>query len=315
MQLIHAKGLTKRFHDKTAVDHVDLEVCRGEVVGFLGPNGAGKSTTMKMIAGFLEPDEGSVAVCGHDVQDEPILAKSHIGYLPEGAPAYADMIVGDFLEFAGKMRRMPKRQLNNRLADMADQIALRDVWDQPIETLSKGFKRRVGIAQALIHDPDVLILDEPTDGLDPNQKHEMRKLIRSISAEKGIIVSTHILEEVEAVCSRAVIIANGQVLADETPHDLVARAAEKNAIRLTVASKEPDQVLAKVKPIADGAQVEVIERFNGSTRLLIKPTGVQTPPAQWASKLQDAEIDIEDIGLYRPSLEDVFRDITQGRPH
>ena len=315
MQLIEAKGLTKRFRDKTAVDHVDLNVSRGEVVGFLGPNGAGKSTTMKMISGFLEPDEGRVSVCGHDVQAEPILAKTHLGYLPEGAPAYADMIVGDFLEFAGKMRRIPKSQLNDRLADMADQIGLADVWDQPIETLSKGFKRRVGIAQALIHDPDVLILDEPTDGLDPNQKHEMRKLIRSIAAEKGIIVSTHILEEVEAVCTRAVIIAQGKVLADEAPHDLVARAAEQNAIRVTVASKEAEQVLAKVKPLADNASVEVIERFNGSTRLLIKPSGKVTPPVQLATKLQEAEIDVEDIGLYRPSLEDVFRNITREHLH
>lgn len=315
MQLIEAKGLTKRFRDKIAVDHVDLDVDRGEVVGFLGPNGAGKSTTMKMISGFLEPDEGRVSVCGHDVLSDPIQAKARLGYLPEGAPAYGDMVVGDFLEFAGKMRRIPKRQLNDRLADVADQIGLVDVWDQQIETLSKGYKRRVGIAQALVHDPDVLILDEPTDGLDPNQKHEMRKLIRSIAAEKGIIVSTHILEEVEAVCTRAVIIAKGKVLADETPHDLVARAAEPNAVRLTVASKEADQVAAKIKSLAENASIEVIERFNGSTRLLIKPAGKATPPAQLASKLQEAEIDVEDIGLYRPSLEDVFRTITQEHLH
>ena len=315
MTLIEAKELTKTFRGKVAVDHVSLNVTRGEVVGFLGPNGAGKSTTMKMIAGFLEPDEGQVSVCGYDVQSDTKKAQAHIGYLPEGAPAYGDMVVGDFLAFAGKMRHMPKRALNDRLADMAEQIGLADVWDQQIETLSKGYKRRVGIAQALINDPDVLILDEPTDGLDPNQKHEMRNLIRSISTDKGIIVSTHILEEVEAVCTRAVIIANGKVLADETPHDLVARPAKKDAIRLTVASKQTEELLAKIRPLVHDANIEVVERFDGLTSFLITQSGQSSSPAHLASQLAQAQVDVEDIGIYRPSLEDVFREITQDRLH
>ena len=313
MQLIDAKGLCKSFGDNVAVDHVDLCVSRGEVVGFLGPNGAGKSTTMKMISGFLEPDEGGAAICGYDIQTDPINAKRHIGYLPEGAPAYGDMIVGDFLEFVGKLRGLRGIRLNDRLADMAELINLADVWSQQIESLSKGYKRRVGIAQALIHDPDVLILDEPTDGLDPNQKHEMRSLIRSIAADKSIIVSTHILEEVEAVCKRAVIISAGRILADENPHTLTEKAVRKGAIRLTLTCEDPQDILDRIRPIAGDADVEVLERLNGSTRLLLKPLGKPEAPAELASRLRAANIDVVEIGLYRPSLEDVFRDITGNR--
>lgn len=313
MQLIQANALTKAFGDKTVVDHVDLEVTRGEVVGFLGPNGAGKSTTMKMIAGFLEPDEGSASICGYDVQSDPLDAKRHVGYLPEGAPAYSEMVVGDFLEFVAKLRQVPGNERNTRLAEMAERINLTEVWDQQIENLSKGYKRRVGIAQALIHDPDVLILDEPTDGLDPNQKHEMRSLIRSIAQDKAIIVSTHILEEVEAVCSRAVIIAEGKILADEAPHDLMANATEEHTIRMTISASEGEDVLAKVGGVAGAADIELVSRVNGSACLLFRPSGRPSQPAQLASKLQRAKIEVEEIGFHRPSLEDVFRQITQPR--
>lgn len=315
MNLIEASGLTKTFGENRAVDGVSLSVKRGEVVGFLGPNGAGKSTTMKMISGFLEPDEGTAAVCGHDVGTDPINAKSKVGYLPEGAPAYADMVVADFLTFVGKLRGLKGDRLNDRLADMAEQINLTEVWDQQIENLSKGYKRRVGIAQALIHDPDVLILDEPTDGLDPNQKHEMRVLIRSIAKDKAIIISTHILEEVEAVCTRAVIIANGKILADETPQNLTGQLTTPDTIRVTIASKSAKDAMTKVSPHTGKAEVEVLERFNGSTSLLVKPTGKATQPAQLASKLQRAKVEVEEIGLYRPSLEDVFRQITRPEQH
>ncbi|MEM7425207.1 MAG: ATP-binding cassette domain-containing protein [Pseudomonadota bacterium] len=309
--MIEVKGLTKTFGENRAVDGVDMTVARGEVVGFLGPNGAGKSTTMKMISGFLEPDEGSAAVCGHDVQMNPIEAKRNVGYLPEGAPAYSDMVVTDFLEFVGKLRGLRGGGLKDRLADMAEQINLTEVWDQQIENLSKGYKRRVGIAQALIHDPDVLILDEPTDGLDPNQKHEMRSLIRSIAADKAIIVSTHILEEVEAVCSRAIIIAEGKVLADEAPEDLTAKMTVPNTIRVAVTSSSAEEAVSQVAAHAGKAEVEVLERLNGSTALLVKPNGRTTQPGQLASKLQRAKVEVEEIGLYRPSLEDVFRQITR----
>ena len=224
MALVETRDLVKRFGNFTAVDGISFSVGRGEVVGFLGPNGAGKSTTMRLIAGFLEPTSGSAAISGHDSHEAPLAARQHLGYLPEGAPLYPDISVAGFLEFVAQMRGMDKAATQRRLGELVERIQLSEVWDRRIETLSKGYKRRVGIAQALVHDPDVLILDEPTDGLDPNQKHEVRELIRAIAANKAIIISTHILEEVEAVCTRAIVIARGKLLADATPEALIARA-------------------------------------------------------------------------------------------
>ena len=194
-------------------------------LGFLGPNGAGKSTTMKMITGFLAPTSGSVRVCGHDVAAAPLAAKACMGYLPEGAPSYAEMTVRAFLEFIADVRGLSGERRKSRLDDVVARLALESVLHQVIETLSKGFKRRVGLAQALLHDPPVLILDEPTDGLDPNQKHQVRTLINDMAKDKIIVISTHILEEVDAVCNRAIIIANGRILADDTPQGLAARSA------------------------------------------------------------------------------------------
>ncbi|HEU4604361.1 MAG TPA: ABC transporter ATP-binding protein [Steroidobacteraceae bacterium] len=223
--MIEISHLTKRYGSLTAVDDISFTVSPGEVLGFLGPNGAGKSTTMKMITGFISPTAGSVRVCGHDVEAAPIAAKSCMGYLPEGAPNYPEMTVGAFLEFIANVRGLSGEQRKARLDDVIARLSLASVLPQVIETLSKGFKRRVGLAQALLHDPQVLILDEPTDGLDPNQKHEVRALINAMSKDKIIVISTHILEEVDAVCSRAIIIANGKILADEAPKALASRAA------------------------------------------------------------------------------------------
>lgn len=222
--MIEVNQLTKRYGPLTAVDGITFKVEAGEVLGFLGPNGAGKSTTMKMIAGFLAPTSGSVTVCGHDVVEQPIAAKSVMGYLPEGAPSYAEMTVAAFLEFIANVRGLTGADRRGRFEDVVGRLALGRVLNQPIETLSKGYKRRVGLAQAILHDPKVLILDEPTDGLDPNQKHEVRTLIDAMAKDKIIIISTHILEEVDAVCTRAIIIANGRILADDTPGNLEARA-------------------------------------------------------------------------------------------
>ncbi|MBY0336732.1 MAG: ABC transporter ATP-binding protein [Acetobacteraceae bacterium] len=213
--LIEIERLTKRFGGFTAVDGVSFSVRRGEVVGFLGPNGAGKSTTMRMLAGFITPTSGTARICGHDVQAEPQAAKRALGFLPEGAPTYPEMTVAAFLRFVADVR-------GKGVAEVARAMSLTQIESvrlQPIETLSKGFKRRVGLAQALLHDPPVLVLDEPTDGLDPNQKHEVRALIRAMAPEKAIVISTHILEEVEAVCTRAIVIARGKVLADGKPED------------------------------------------------------------------------------------------------
>ena len=222
--VIETVGLTKVFGTKTAVDDLSFRVQQGEVLGFLGPNGAGKSTTMKMITGFLAPTAGTALVQGHDVTRAPIAVKAAIGYLPEGAPAYPDMTPRGFLGFVAGIRGFDGAERRKRVAAAMAMTQLEDVALQPIDTLSKGFKRRVGLAQALLHDPSVLILDEPTDGLDPNQKFEVRKLITEMSAEKSIIISTHILEEVDAVCSRAMIIAAGRIVIDGTPAELAARS-------------------------------------------------------------------------------------------
>ena len=222
--LIEIDGLTKRFGAFTAVDSVSFRVARGEVLGFLGPNGAGKSTTMRMLAGFMIPTAGTARICGHDVQTDGVAARRMLGFLPEGAPTYPEMSVTGFLRFCAKIRGFSGAELDRRVDHALGLTRLESVRLQPVETLSKGFKRRVGLAQALLHDPPVLVLDEPTDGLDPNQKHEVRKLIAEMRAEKAIVISTHILEEVDAVCTRAIIIANGRILADDTPGNLESRA-------------------------------------------------------------------------------------------
>jgi len=221
--LIEIDRLTKRFGHFTAVDDISFEVRRGEVLGFLGPNGAGKSTTMRMLAGFMPPSAGTARICGHDVQSDSVAARRMLGFLPEGAPTYPDMTVTGVLTFVARIRGYHGRDLPARLEDAIALTRLESVRLQPIETLSKGFKRRVGLALALLHDPPVLVLDEPTDGLDPNQKHEARELIRGMAQHKAIVISTHILEEVDAVCTRAIIIAAGRIVADETPTALCAR--------------------------------------------------------------------------------------------
>ncbi|HEY2620269.1 MAG TPA: ABC transporter ATP-binding protein [Acetobacteraceae bacterium] len=221
--LIEITGLTKRFGSFTAVDDVTFSVARGEVLGFLGPNGAGKSTTMRMLAGFMIPTAGTASICGHDVQGGGVAARRVLGFLPEGAPTYPEMTVTGFLTFCAKVRGFVGRELAQRVEHAVELTRLGGVLLQPVETLSKGFKRRVGLAQALLHDPPVLVLDEPTDGLDPNQKHEVRALIAQMAPHKAIVISTHILEEVDAVCSRAIIIAAGRVVADETPAELQRR--------------------------------------------------------------------------------------------
>jgi ABC-2 type transport system ATP-binding protein len=222
--MIQTQNLTKHYHGLVAVDDLTFSVQPGEVLGFLGPNGAGKSTTMRMIAGFVAPTGGSASICGHAITAEPIAAKAALGYLPEGAPSYGEMTVEGFLDFIANVRGLAGATRRTRLDYVIGRLQLEGVLEQSVETLSKGFKRRVGLAQAIVHDPRVLILDEPTDGLDPMQKHEVRALISEIAKEKTIVISTHILEEVDAVCTRAIIIAHGKLVADDTPAGLKARA-------------------------------------------------------------------------------------------
>ena len=312
IKLIEAKNLKKSFGDFVAVDNINLNVERGEVVGFLGPNGAGKSTTMKMLTGFLEPDGGEIFIEGIDLKSKPLEAKKSIGYLPEGAPSYSDMEVSEFLSFVGKMRGLNNNgSLNTRLSDMAEQINLKEVWHKPIETLSKGFKRRVGIAQALIHDPDILILDEPTDGLDPNQKYEMRDLIKKISTNKAIVISTHILEEVEAVCSRTVIIANGQLLANETPDNLGKQFNKKNMFSLKVANKLNNTQIKDIKSSLDYKKVTVKNLNITDTLILIEDEKENINLNKIMTQLKKYKLDIKEANFIKPSLDDIFRKITQ----
>tara|TARA_B100000315_G_scaffold260888_1_gene326882 strand:- start:11499 stop:12233 length:735 start_codon:yes stop_codon:yes gene_type:complete len=226
--MISIDGLTKDFGPLRAVDNISFDVKKGEVLGFLGPNGAGKSTTMKMVTGYLPITHGKAAVCGFDVEIHPLEAKTKIGYLPEGAPLYGDMTAASFLNFIAEIRGLSGEAKQKQVAYAIEKLQLRPVMNQPIDTLSKGFKRRVGFAQAILHDPDVLILDEPTDGLDPNQKHQVRELIKEMAADKAIVISTHILEEVEAVCTRAVIIAEGKIVFDNSPAKLKEQSPSGN---------------------------------------------------------------------------------------
>lgn len=218
--MIEVKNLSRSFGPIVAADDVSFNVEKGDVLGFLGPNGAGKTTVMRMLACFLRPDSGTATICGYDILKNPIQVRRSLGYLAENAPAYNEMTVGGFLEFVCDVRQISGKQRKQSLDRIVPMCSIESVYHQTIETLSKGYKRRVGLAQALIHDPQVLILDEPTDGLDPNQKHEVRGLINKMSKDKSIIVSTHILEEVEAVCARAIIISKGRILVDSTPEQL-----------------------------------------------------------------------------------------------
>ena len=222
--MVAVENLVKDYGDLRAVDGVSFQVKKGDILGFLGPNGAGKSTTMKMITGFLSPTSGTASVDGFDIRKHPLEAKSRIGYLPESSPAYPEMTVVEFLSYVAETRGFrSKDEVYKRLSDVIVKCHLQTVQSQSIETLSKGYRQRVGVAQSILHDPPVLILDEPTDGLDPNQKHEVRKLIKAMAEDKAIVLSTHILEEVEAICNRIIVIDQGRVRVNETPYEFKAR--------------------------------------------------------------------------------------------
>src|SRR5487761_173629 len=307
-EMIEVRDLTRRFGPILAVDHISFAVGRGEVLGFLGPNGAGKSTTMKMITGFLAPTEGTAVVCGADIVDEPIAAKRRIGYLPEGAPAYPDMSARSFLRFIAEIRGFAGDEAKRRIGLAVARTALASVMEQPIETLSKGFKRRVGLAQALLHDPDVLILDEPTDGLDPNQKHEVRTLIKALAPEKAIVISTHLLEEVDAVCTRAIIIADGRILADGTPAELEARSRHHNAVRLSLARDGLDAARALMR-LPGVASVDEVDDEEGRA-LMIFPRDGQSIVAEVSDLVRAAQWPMTALRVERGRLDDVFRAIT-----
>ncbi len=309
--LLEARNLTKNFGSAQAVGGISLSVRKGEILGFLGPNGAGKSTTMKMLTGFLAPTSGDAFVCGEPVTTGGVAARQHIGYLPEGAPLYGDMTPRGFLRFIAEARNIAPAEVRDVVESAASAVHLKNVMEQRIDTLSKGYKRRVGIAAAILHAPDVLILDEPTDGLDPNQKHEVRRLIEAMSLDRAIIISTHILEEVDALCHRAVIINKGVIVADGTPSELKARSQYKNAVTLLLASEAAETAASALK------QIRAIERVEAAaegemTRLTVLAKG--------RSEISDIISDIAAVSNWGVTqfsvdngrLDDVFRQLTEG---
>jgi ABC-2 type transport system ATP-binding protein len=309
-RMLQIEGLTKRFGEFTAVDGISFSVDRGEVLGFLGPNGAGKTTAMRMVTGFLPPTAGTAYVCGNDVTLAPIAVKSHIGYLPEGAPLYEDMTPLELLGFVADVRGISGADKGRAIDRAAEAINIVPVMRQSIGTLSKGYKRRVGIAQAILHDPDVLILDEPTDGLDPNQKHEVRRLINEMSENKVIVISTHLLEEVEVVCSRAIVIARGRVVADGSPAELEARSIYHNAVTVRLDAGQLDNGKSRMEALADVDRVEPSAENGAANELVAFAKDGKVIVDAVGASLNESGINVHEIRAERGRLDEVFRRIT-----
>ena len=302
--MLKASELTRRFGPLLAVDRLSFEVEPGTVLGFLGPNGAGKSTTMKMLTGFLAPTSGTAEILGHDICRHSVAARRVMGYLPEGAPLYGELTVAQFLRFVAEARGFRGDDVTRRVGHAADRLELRSVMGQTVETLSKGFKRRVGLAQAILHDPPVLILDEPTDGLDPNQKHQVRNLIREMSPERIIVISTHILEEVDALCSRAMIIARGRLLADDTPQGLLGRSRYHNAVTLQL--EELDRAASRLGELPEAREVEVRR-----SRLTVFPSGKGDLFRAVSHTIEQEGWAVSHVQLETGRLDEVFRTVTR----
>ncbi|MCB0324936.1 MAG: ATP-binding cassette domain-containing protein [Bdellovibrionales bacterium] len=309
--MIAAQQLSRTFGPIKAVDGVSFSVSRGEVLGFLGPNGAGKSTTMKMLTCFLTPSSGTAKVGGYDIIEQSREVRKVLGYLPENAPLYGEMEVGEFLRFVAEVRELPLNERNAAVDRVIAMTSLGAVVRQRIETLSKGYKRRVGLAQALVHDPAILILDEPTDGLDPNQKHEVRELINSMAKEKCIILSTHILEEVDAVCTRAVIISKGKVVADATPEELKRRSASHGAVSITFSEQPSAETVAGLRALT-GVREVASHRIAGSrvTYVLRPQPGTNVLP-RVVEEVERWKWPVTDVRLEMGQLDEVFREITR----
>ncbi len=304
--MIVVDNLSRHFHHLKAVDELSFTVKPGEIVGFLGPNGAGKSTTMKMLTGFLDPTSGSIEINGLNMPADAKALQEQIGYLPEGAPLYGDMTVFQFLCFIAGVRGLKGKLRKARLQSVIDQVELHDVLNRQIDKLSKGFRHRIGLAQAIIHDPDILILDEPTDGLDPNQKHEVRELIKKLSKEKIVIISTHILEEVSAVCNRVMIINDGRMLFDGTPSELQYRSRYHQAITLHFSYAADISGLAEI----DGVEEMEIDRETGDITLFPEPGKLIMAPV--TEHVSHYRLPVDKFVVETGRLDDVFRELTTG---
>jgi ABC-2 type transport system ATP-binding protein len=311
--MIKVENLTKAFGPKVAVNNVSFSVERGEVLGFLGPNGAGKSTTMRMITGFIPPTNGKISVGGFDMVDNPIPAKRLIGYLPENAPAYTDMTVYQFLNFAAELRGLGKEDRKKAVHRVVEMCFLEAVIHQSVDTLSKGYRHRTCFAQSIIHDPDILVLDEPTDGLDPNQKHEVRTLIRRMGEKKAIIFSTHILEEVEAVCSRAIIIDRGQIVANGTPAQLKLKSDLAGAVSVRVSGIPATTLSLKLADLSTTRRTAIVkdETTGATVRVFPQPNCRNGDLARSISDLAQKEgWKLEELHTEEGRLDEVFRSIT-----
>ncbi len=309
--MIEVKNLTKFFGAKKAVDDISFQVEKGEILGFLGPNGAGKSTTMRMITGFIPPSAGTAVIGGSDILEDPISARKKIGYLPENAPVYPDMSVFDYLAFCAEIRGFKGLTRNLKVEEAIEKCFLAEVRRQTISTLSKGFKQRVCFAQSIIHDPDFLILDEPTDGLDPNQKHEVRLMIRQMSAAKVIILSTHILDEVDAICTRATIITKGKMVADDTPEKLRERSEIHGAVAMTIADSDSKSFMSKMEQVSGVKAARLIEEDGSSFKVRLLPESPdQSIVDPVMSALSEHSYTPRSFFVEQGRLDEVFRKIT-----
>ena len=308
--MIEVVEISRNFGRFQAVNNVSFQVQKSEVLGFLGPNGAGKSTTMKMLTGYLQPSSGDALICGHSVTKQSLKARAKIGYLPESAPSYGEMQVEEFLRFAGKVRGLAGRKLNSQIEKVLEDTSLKTVRKQLIETLSKGYRQRTCLAQALLHDPPVLLLDEPTDGLDPNQKYEVRKLISQLKADRTILVSTHILEEVEAICTRAIILSEGKIVGDGTPEELLSKSIYHNAINLKISVKPNQNVQQILLGIPSIERVE-IQSFNHQTLSLVILAKQGKPILEEVKeRLDQHNVKIVEMYVEKGRLDEVFRQMT-----
>ena len=308
--MIEVIEISRNFGRFQAVSNVSFQVQKSEVLGFLGPNGAGKSTTMKMLTGYLQPSSGDALICGHSVTKQSLKARAKIGYLPESAPSYGEMQVEEFLRFVGKVRGLTGEKLNSQIEKVLEDTSLQTVRKQLIETLSKGYRQRTCLAQSLLHDPPVLLLDEPTDGLDPNQKFEVRKLISQLKEDRTILVSTHILEEVEAICTRAIILSEGKIVGDGTPEELLSKSIYHNAINLKISVKPNQNVQQILLGIPSVERVEIQSSNHQTLSFVILAKQGQPILEEVKERLDQQNIKIVEMYVEKGRLDEVFRQMT-----